>query len=179
MPRQCTVCAHPAKGEISVKQVRGVGAPTLASQYYPLSRSAIGRHKKECLPEIVEKGLAALEEHEREETEYALDVIRQLKEINEEAWSVLREVKESEPKDYDKRLRALDRVLNQLRYQSERIGEIDAITTRVIINSPTFIEFKQLVVRTLADHPEARRALVAHLGALEQGVVSGSQVLSR
>jgi hypothetical protein len=174
MSRSCTVCAHPAKGEISVKQVRGIGADTLASQYQPISASALRRHKRDCIPNLLEQGLAALEEHERHETEIALDTIRQLKQINDEAWAALKDAKE----DGDRRdiLAASDRILNQIRYQSEKLGEISAATTQLIINSPTFVEFKQLVVNTLQDYPEARRELVAHLGALEQGTVDVSPV---
>jgi hypothetical protein len=166
MPRSCTVCAHPDKGEISVKQVRGVGAETLAVQYRPLSISALRRHKNNCVPELLEKGLEALAEHERKETEIALDTIRQLKAINDEVWAVLGEARD----DGDRRdlLHATDRILAQIRYQSEKIGEIEAATTQVIINSPTFVEFKALVIESLQDHPEARRALVKHLAALEE-----------
>src|SRR5437764_10113271 len=102
MARTCTVCTHPERAAIDQALVSGTGVRALASRYVPLSKTAVQRHRGEHLP-------AALRQAQETKTvEQALDVVQQLRVINQVSVAILHEARSS--KDGALALRAIDRL---------------------------------------------------------------------
>lgn len=59
MPRRCAVCTHPQREEIDAALVRGDSIRGIAP-VYAISRFALGRHKRNHLPETLAQALEEL-----------------------------------------------------------------------------------------------------------------------
>src|SRR4051812_26883739 len=123
MPRVCTVCQHPDRAAIDQALVSGTPIPRIAA-LHRVSEDALARHKTGHLPATVREGQAlaaaahadALTQQQAAQQQagdqQALDVVTQLKEINEATRTILQEAREQ--KNYDLALRAVDRAQRQI-----------------------------------------------------------------
>jgi hypothetical protein len=160
MPRTCTVCSHPKRGEIDAALVRGVSSYELETNYSELTRSSIERHATNG--HIPAKLLKA---QEREDVRQALDVVQQLKAVNSASWGVLQQARQAgEPNLV---LRAVDRVQKQLELQAKLLGDLDERPVINILNNPQFVQVQAAVVQALEHHPEARESVVRALDGVE------------
>ena len=158
MPRACTVCQHPQRGEIDKALVSGTSNRRIATQY-DLSEASVRRHKVEHLPEKLEKAQA------EEDVRAALDVVRQLKTINQLA----REVASNARLSGDARtvLAAVDRIHKQIETQAKLLGQLDERTQINVALNPQWIAMETVILDALRPHPEALRAVVDGLKQLK------------
>lgn len=131
------------------------------SALFRVSGDALQRHKEAHISGNIVKAKEASDELA------ALDVVKQLKEINAAARSVLGAAIKS--KDGDLQLKAIDRVHRQIELQAKLLGQLDERPQINVMLSPQWVSIRSTIVQTLAPFPEARRAVAEALGALEGG----------
>lgn len=149
MPRVCTVCTHPKRGEIDAALVAGEAYRHIAARF-GISTGALQRHR-EHLPKQLVKA------QEQEDVRQALDVIRQLRLINGATLNILKQA--SEQKDGDLALKAVDRIQRQLELQARLLGELNDGATVNIYAAPEWLALRGVMVAALQPYPEAARAV--------------------
>ena len=161
MGRACSVCQHPRRGEIDKALVSGTPYRDISGRF-DVSKSAVERHRAEHVPEALEKAKVT------EDARQAIDVVRQLKTINQlciEAVSNARLAGDSRTV-----LMAVDRIHRQIELQAKLLGDLDERTqVNVLLDHPQWIETRTVIVDTLQPYPEALRAVVDGLKALKGG----------
>ena len=121
MPRNCTVCSHPSLSEIDKALVTRRSYCAI-SRSFGVGRDALRRHTKEHLPERLKKAA------EHEDVREALDVVAQLKSINEASLAILKEARQM--RRSDTALKAIDRIHRQIGLQL-RITEFQEFEGRL------------------------------------------------
>ena len=156
MPRTCTICQHPARTTIDKALVGTANVRELAAKYR-VSEDALGRHKATHLPVTLAKAEAAREvKHAQGVVAEGLDVVGQLRTINNITLHVLKEARDA--KDHDISLKAIDRVQRQIELQAKLLGELQQEGTTNITVNAEWIEVRALLMQALGDFPEARAA---------------------
>jgi len=156
------VCQSPRLADIDRDLVAGVACTAVASRYFTLSaRMAVQRHKDEHLPGVLVKA------HEQEDVRLALDVVGQLRAINQASLAVLKQARERG--DGELALKAVDRVQKQIELQAKLLGELDERPQVNVLALPEWAQVRLLVLQALEPHPEARAAVAGRLAALEVG----------
>jgi DNA-binding transcriptional ArsR family regulator len=159
MPRTCTVCSHPERREIDRTLVsRSASYRDIAGQY-SVSKTAVSRHTKEHLPDLLAKAYAA-EEVTRAD-ELLMDVRRlQARTLRALLWA-------EGAADWTTMLRAVREARENVRLLGELRGKLD---TRPVVNvlvSPEWLELRALIVGALEPHPDAREAVVHAIASRE------------
>ena len=108
MPRTCSVCSHPSLDEIDKALVTRRSYCAI-SRSFGVGRDALRRHTKEHLPERLKKA------SEHEDVREALDVVAQLKSINEASLAILEEARQM--RKSETALKAIDRIHRQIALQ--------------------------------------------------------------
>ncbi len=158
MPRVCTVCTHAQRQAIAQALVAGELIPRI-SALYSVSRFAIDRHKEAHLPATLVKAQAA------EDVGHAIDIVKQLKTINQATLSVLKEARDRG--NHDMQLKAIDRVQKQIELQAKLLGELDERPQINVLLAPEWLAVRAALFIALAPYPDARAAVAARLVALE------------
>jgi transposase-like protein len=117
MARTCTICSHEKRDEIDTAFVAGSSYRSIAKQF-GCSEAAMYRHVSEHIKQEIKQSKAAIEEAR------GLDVVQQLKYINEVAVSILQKASKAKDKEW-LALQAIDRVCKQLELQAKLLGDID------------------------------------------------------
>ena len=94
-----------------------------------------------------------------------LDVVGQLRTINNITLHVLKEARDA--KDHDIALKAIDRVQRQIELQAKLLGELQQEGTTNIMVNAEWIEVRALLMHALGDFPEARASVAAVLLEME------------
>lgn len=158
MPRTCTICNHREREAIDKALVDG-GAFRNIAQHFAVSATALFRHKAEHLPATMVKAAEA------EDVAHAIDVVRQLRDINKAALAVLTDARKD--RDGELSLKAIDRIQRQIELQAKLLGELsDAPQVNVLV-APEWLTIRSTLVSVLAPFPEARAALSGALLKLE------------
>jgi hypothetical protein len=160
MPRTCSVCSHPSLSEIDKALVTRQSYCAI-SRSFGVGRDALRRHTKEHLPERLKKA------HEEEDVREALDVVAQLKEINDASLAILKEARQL--RRNETALKAVDRIQKQIELQAKLLGELDERSQVNLCLSPEWLELRTTIVAALELHPEAREALLEALGSAGNG----------
>jgi hypothetical protein len=152
------VCRHPERHAIDRLLATGTASFRNIAQRHGLSATAVFRHRANCLPAALVA--AAGEEKVRE----ALDVLQQLKAINQVAMRTMIDAHRSG--DGDLALRAVDRVQKQIELQAKLLGELqqEGTATINVVQSPEWLQLRRQTLRALSPYTEAR---VAAAGALQ------------
>lgn len=150
MPRVCTICQHPQRAAIDHALVAGEALRDIAGRF-GVSKSALERHKAEHLPDTLVRAQEAAEEAA------ALDVLQQLRAINQAALAVLRDARAA--KDGDLALKAVDRILRQIELQAKLLGDLDERPVVNVLVTPEWVALRGRLLTALAPYPEARAAL--------------------
>lgn len=108
MPRNCSVCTHERRSEVERELVTRTSYRNIA-KHFALSPAALSRHTKEHLPDRLKKA------HEEEDVREALDVARQLKDINGASLEILKESRKL--RKWETALKAIDRIYRQIGLQ--------------------------------------------------------------
>lgn len=158
MPRNCTVCTHADIIAIDLDLVTRVGYRTIATRY-AVSESALKRHMKEHIPEVLVKG------REAEEVAHADDLLAELRSEKTDIQR-LKDLAES-GEDYRTALLAVDKALKALELQAKVAQLIDASPQVNILINPQWTTIRETIVEALDPYPEARQTVAAALMALE------------
>ncbi len=158
MPRVCTICAHDQRPAIDGALVGGEALRGIA-RTFRVSDDALARHKADHLPTALVKA------QEAEDVGHAIDIVKQLKLINQATLSVLKEARDRG--NHDTQLKAVDRVQKQIELQAKLIGELDERPQINVLLAPEWLAVRAALFVALAPYPEARQAVAARLVALE------------
>lgn len=160
MPRTCTICKHPEREAIDRALIDG-GAFRNIAQRFRVSATALFRHKADHLPATMLKAAEA------EDVAHALDVVKQLKAINQAAQAILADARKAG--DGELALKAIDRIQKQIELQAKLLGELSDAPQVNVTLSPEWLSVRQVLVTTLAPYLDARAALAGALVRLESG----------
>jgi len=115
-------------------------ADELTSKGYPISHNAVGEFLRDVM-DGAHKLIASDEVIEQEAKKEILDTAKQLKEINDEMWNIIKQLKENfaESGYYDLKtvntmISALDKISKQIELQSKISGRIFSGTKNVTVN---------------------------------------------
>lgn len=156
MARLCTICFHPERAAIESAIVTGESYRHIASQYN-VGYKSVERHIAEHIRNSVEQSQVAVEEAR------GLDVVKQLKDINEISRAILKEARDD--KDNDTALKAIDRISKQLELQAKLLGDIDRPVA--VYLSSEWLDIRKALVRALSPFPDARIAVASVLAQME------------
>ncbi len=154
MAQSCTICTHPQRRAIDAALVADASLRDIAGQF-DVSKSAVDRHKAEHLPAHLVKA------HEQEDIRQAIDVVRQLKAINQATLGILKEARDM--RKHAIALMAIDRVQKQIELQAKLIGQLQQEGTTSIQINTEWLEVRGLLLQVLAPFPEARAAVAQAL----------------
>lgn len=168
MGRRCSICTHPKREEIDKAILTGSPYATIAERF-EISEAAISRHKNRHLSETIAKaneaakaqGVEIVKQREVKDLEHALNVVGQLQEINAACQKVLRDALEYE--DPQTVLKAADRVLRQLDFQAELVGDLDRGTEVNVTINQQWVEVRTVLMDALDPYPEARESVSSAL----------------
>ncbi len=160
MPRVCTVCTHENRAEIDTALVAGTPLRDIAIQN-EVGKDALMRHKAEHLPASLVQAAGA------EEVKNALNVLDQLRAINETTRAILTDARKA--KDGELALKAIDRIQRQIELQAKLLGDIDDRPQINVLLMPEWITVRAVLIAALGPFPEARAAVASRLLELETG----------
>jgi hypothetical protein len=178
---QCKLCAHPERARIEMARLAGVGLDNLAAQF-DVSRDSIWRHMKDHVSEadkaayLADVPLQEMLARAADEGTSLLDFFRIVRATLMKQFQLAASVNDR---------RAVAALAGRLNEVLTSIGGVTgemlklaptSITdnTSVFINSPIFVDLQSMLVRKLADHPEALSRVVEGLQELEAGVAPAS-----
>jgi hypothetical protein len=157
MPRTCTVCSHDEHHAINVALVHRDPYRTISDRY-GLSQTALKRHSKEHIPELLVKAKEASEVAEADH------LLARVEELWQEAIAVLEAAKDAH--DHRVVLSAIDRASRQLELLGRLRGELNEQPVFNIITHPEYVAARTLIVQALEPYQQAKEAVVR---ALEGG----------
>ena len=172
------MCVHPERGAIDRALVTGEPIPRLAA-VYRASEDALTRHKRAHLPRLLKTAQEATEAQHGaslvqqqqaqavEEARQALDVVEQLRAVNQASLTVLKQARERG--NGELALKAIDRVVRQIELQAKLLGDLDERPVVNVLVSPQWVTVRTALLVALAPYPEARTAAAAALTRLEAG----------
>jgi len=154
MVKKCSVCIHPDRAKID-KMLIDNGTVRDLSRLFKVSKSALDRHKRDHLPEKLVKAAGAREMAEAD------SLMDQLKEINIETKTILKEVRKGDSKDNRVALFAIRRLERQLELLAQLMGAIQSGNVQVNVGIQSIIKTPEYatVIRVLDHHPEIRQEL--------------------
>ncbi len=115
--RTCTICSHAKRAEIDAEIASGHPFRGI-SRHFAVSPDAVERHAASHLSDAIKQSQAAKKEAQ------ALDVIKQLKDINEATLDILQKAR-ADKKQHGLALQAIDRVQKQIELQAKLLGDVD------------------------------------------------------
>jgi hypothetical protein len=150
MPRKCSICTHPERGEIERRVASGESYRNVA-QHFGVSIYSLHRHVTAHMPPEV---LAAQEAQAVERGATALEQVRAL---NREARDLLEEAKRKER--YSAAVQAIGAALRALELEARLLGELDnGPKVRVQVD---VVAIRKTILRALEDAPPELRMKVA------------------
>jgi len=158
MARQCLVCQHEQKAAIDRELVAGKSLRDL-SALFRVSEDSLARHRDAHISPVVVRA------QEAEDITRGVDVVKQLKAINEVTTQILHEARQQ--KNPDVALKAIDRIERQITLQARLLGDLDDRPVINLLISPEWARVRAVVVDALAGYPEARQAVTSGLLAIE------------
>lgn len=159
MGRACTICSHPERAAIEAAIVAGTVNREIACKY-AVGRMAIERHAAAHIAQEIRHAQEAREEAQ------GLDVVRQLKDINEITLAILKEARSDQIRGPSLALQAIDRVHKQLELQAKLLGAIDTTQVNIWI-VPEWLAIRSTLIQTLLPYPDARIAVAQALAGME------------
>ena len=154
MPRTCTICTHPEVHAMDGALVAGQSFRNIAKQY-GTSATALFRHKSDHLPAVLVTGQAVREEA------HALDVVKQLRDINAATLAILEEARDTHQSALA--LKAVDRVQKQIELQAKLLGELQDGQTVNVLVAPEWVSLRATILVALVPFADAREAVVEAL----------------
>jgi hypothetical protein len=165
MGRVCTVCSHPERAEIDAAAIAGASYRTVAHRFH-VTRYALMRHKADhVLPELVKAKQA-------EDVSRATDLLEMATTRDKLALALLAAAQRTG--DLKTAVSALRVSLTSLELLARLRGELNEQTTVNVLILPEYMAARSALVAALAPFPDARRAVVDALAAIEGGSSNGT-----
>jgi predicted transcriptional regulator len=158
MSMTCSICKHPERASIEAAIALGTSYRDIAGRF-GLSKSAVERHASEHVTQEIKQSQAAQDEAR------AFDVVKQLREINDVARTIMRESLAN--KKNGTALFAIDRIQKQLELQAKLLGDLNEAPQVNVWVMPEWRAIEATIVRSLRPYPDARLAVANALGQLE------------
>lgn len=156
MPRRCTICTHDDRDTIDAQLAAGTPYRHIAARF-DVSTGALHRHGEQHLPEHLAKAANA------EEAASAERLLNQVLELNRRAQGILDKA-EAEG-EHRTALAAIREARGCLELLARLLGELqtDTSITVNIVESPEWLELRQVILVALQPHPDAREAVLRAL----------------
>ncbi|MBI3977165.1 MAG: hypothetical protein HY331_03160 [Chloroflexi bacterium] len=146
-----------AEREAIDRQIVAQTAYRTVADRFNVSKTALIRHKEHLPAQIVKAA-------EADDVRRAIDVVGQLRAINEASRAILADARKAG--DPDTALKAIDRILRQIELQAKLIGELDeSPRLNVLVTTDEWLTLRSRILLALEPYAEARRAVAAALGA--------------
>jgi len=158
MPRTCTICNHPSRGEIERALVDGVPFRNIAAQF-GTSTTALVRHKQDHLPPALAQAKQA------ELAANGDDLLSRIEALQQKTLSILS--KAESQGDNVTALKAIGEARRNLELLAELTHELNRSPQVNILISPEWARLRTLILNALLPYPEARARVAAAL--LEAG----------
>ncbi len=166
MPRACTICTHPERDAIDTALAGSSNLREIAA-LYRVSEDAISRHKAAHLPLTLAKAEETREvQHAKAVVAHALNVVEQLKAINDATIAILESAQVSH--DHDMALKAIDRVHRQIELQAKLLGDLQPDGSVNITIQAEWVQIRAMLMQVLGPYPEARAAVAQALLEVKQ-----------
>lgn len=164
MARPCSICTHPARGEIDQALVAGEAAAAVSARYRTksgrlLGRMAMQRHREEHIPPTLAKAQSAVE------VANADDLLAQVRTLHAKALGILDTAEAAG--QLMAALAAIREARGCLELLGKLMGEIDERPQVHLHLSAEWLSVRAALVDVLAPYPEARAAVVERLRRLE------------
>ncbi len=160
MPRTCTVCRHDEAHAINVALVQRDSYRTIADSY-GLSETALKRHGKDHLPELLVKAKNAVEVAEAD------DLLSRIEALHSRTLAVLEAVEGTE--QHGTALAAIREARSNLELIGRITRELDERPTVNLYMNPEWLELRTLIIGSLEPHQEAREAVLKALEGTGNG----------
>jgi len=178
MPRSCTICTHPERAAIDSLIVAGTSLREITGRF-PLSKSAVDRHKAEHLPAALTKAQAAAEVAH---ADTLLDQVKAARNRLETLQRVAEGVVNRAMATDDLKI-ALDAIRTAATVSRESRGYLDLLgelqgeldrraQVNVLVANPEWVTMRTTILTVLQAHPEARRDVVTALGRVDANVAA-------
>ncbi|MCH7536116.1 MAG: hypothetical protein IH948_10330 [Bacteroidetes bacterium] len=151
MPRTCTVCSNPKRKEIDQLLINGNSIRAIASQF-KLNRSSLQRHNKSHILKRLSKS------NEAKEIANAENLIEQVRSLQKEALSILKEAKKK--KDLKTAVLAINSAKGVLELLGKLLGELNESPQINILVVPEWIKLRTKILIALEPYPEAKYAIL-------------------
>lgn len=163
MTRVCTVCASAERRAIDRALLGPDSLRTIADRH-GVSKTALIRHKT---AHLAGRMAAVAERNADADVRTALDVVTELRRVNDAAKQVLRDALEAG--DGGLTLQATDRILKQVETQAKLIGLLnDGSVTQIAVSvGADWPAIRAALIRALQPYPDARAAVLEALDTVE------------
>jgi hypothetical protein len=162
MPRHCTVCDHPERGEIDRLLVGGEPYRSIAKQF-SLSESAVYRHKSHLSGTLIKA-------KEAEQVTQADNLLDQIRDLQKKALSILSKAEAA--KDYRAATGAIREARGCLELLAKLLGELNERPQINILIAPEWLSLRTVLLEALEPYPEARISVSTALESLSNGSYS-------
>ncbi len=160
MPRVCSVCTHTERAAIDTALALGQLPARRVASLYAVSEQALRRHRATHLPRKLADAQAV------SRTVEAADLLAELKELRTKAMSLLLQAERAG--DIRTALAGIREVRATLELLLETQGELDRRPQlNILAVSPDWLAVRSAITAALIPFPEAKRAVVEGLVALE------------
>ncbi len=160
MSRTCTICTHDERHAINVALVQRDSYRDIA-RHYGVDKSALSRHAKEHLPELLVKAKNAAEVAEAD------DLLSRVEALQRRTLAILESAEEAGE------LRTALSAIKEARGNLELVGriskELDERPTLNLYMNPEWLELRAVIVGALEPHREAREAVLRALESTDSG----------
>lgn len=124
-----------------------------------MSKTAVSRHTKEHLPDLLAKA------YEAEEVARADELLTDVRRLQARTLRAL--LRAEEAADWTTMLRAVREARENVRLLGELRGKLDARPVVNVLVSPEWLELRAQIVGALEPHPDAREAVVRAIASRE------------
>lgn len=160
MPQVCTICSHEDRREIDRALVGGTAKRRIAADF-SVSESAVWRHFREHLPELLSRA------YEAEQTAEADKLLTDIRRLQAKTLLMLQEAEKSG--DLRTALAAVREARNNIALLAELRGHLDRRPQINFVFSPEWLELRALIVGALEPHPDARESVLRAIAEASNG----------
>lgn len=158
MPQTCSVCKHEDLESINQALLANESLRNIAEQF-PLSTTALHRHKKSHLPAALVKA------QEAQEVSRADSLLDQLRHLQGKALSLLEQAETAG--DLRAALQGVREAKGCLELLAKLQGDLQEGTIINILVSPAWVSLRSVILRALEPYPEARGKLTEALRGVD------------
>src|SRR5215211_1711039 len=160
MPRKCSVCTHDERHAIDVALVQRDAYRTIADRH-SLSQTALKRHAKEHLPELLVKAKDAAEIAEAD------SLLERVEGLYKRTEAILEAAEDGG--EWGMALAAIRECRGNLELLGRVTKELESAPTFNLHLNPQWLELRATIVAALEPHPEARGSVLRALEGSSNG----------